>query len=202
MATSYTGLAKACSLIVGPILLGAGVFLAIAPSQEPGVYAEVGSAVYRLAPCDTGEAKTLSTDSPSHSRVVQAFFVVRPAMAQEQLPATWAQLFLTVVNHAEPESGFGRLAIDTEIRRMGSGIYRIVSSQSLMWKFGGIFESVYRQTLAQYPGSRATTELLVELEVPHPSGQGTCRYGVILGPPSDQPDSSLGWFVAPPGELR
>lgn len=174
----------------------------MAPAVTPGVYVDLANNIYQLPACDTENARAFATQAPATSVIIASFFVVHAGTASTPLSDGMAQLFLTVVNHAEPETDFGRLAIDTDIHTMSPGVYRVVSSHDLKWEFGGLSESVYRQALARHPGNRATTELLIELDVPDPSGRGTCRYGMVLAPPPAVQDSSLGWFVPPPGEVR
>jgi hypothetical protein len=195
-------LAKAFALIVGPILLGAVFLLATAPPKAPGVYVEVADVVYHLVPCGMSDAGTLSANAPAYRGIVQSFFVVFPDPPQAPLPANWAQLYFTVVDHAQPEADFGRHALATDIRSMSPRIHRVVSGQALRWEFGALAESVYRQSLARHVGNRATTELLLELEFTAFPGDRKCRHAVVLGPPPDQPDSSFGWFVPPAGEHR
>lgn len=202
MASALAPTTKAFALIVGPILLGVGAFFTMAPPQTAGVYVEIADNFYPLSACDTEDARAFSTHAPATPDKVASFYVVHADTASTPLSDGMAQLFLTVVNHAQPEMDFERLAIDTDVHTMSPGVYRVASSHDLKWEFGGLSESVYRQALARHPGNRATTELLIELDVPDPSGRGTCRYGMVLGPPPNVRDTSLGWFVPPTGEVR
>lgn len=190
---------KAVGLIVGPIMLGAGLFLSTAPARRPGVYLEVADRTYELAPCEANQKRTLSARAPKTSDRVAAFVVVRTGDASVTPPEGIGQLFLTVVNHTEPDLALGRLTLDTRVQRIGPGIHRVISGHSLQWEPGGLSESVYRQALAQHKADRATTELVVELDVQGSSPHDVCRYGVVVGPPSHMRDTSLGWFVAPGG---
>jgi hypothetical protein len=200
VASSYIATLKALVLIVGPILLGAAWFLAVAPARQPGVYVEYGNGTSLLQPCDPGKSSPLSARAAGVAGAVTSFFVVLP----DAIPASSAdpspQLFFTVVNHVLPDTELARIQLDTDVRTMAPNIYRVVSSQKLRWETGGLGESIYRQTLMARSGNRATIELLVELQLPDPTGTGSCRYGVVVGPPPQLPDSSIGWFVPPPGK--
>lgn len=202
MASTYIPTLKALILVVSPILLGAGWFLSVAPARQPGVYLEFPDRIFELTPCEAMTARTFPATAPKTSDRVAAFVVVRTDEASTLPAEAFGQLFLTVVNHAEPGSDLGRFALATDVQRIGPGIHRVMSSQKLQWEFGGLSESVYRQALAQHKADRATTELMVELDVPATSRQGACRYGVVVGPPSLMRDTSLGWFVASGGERK
>lgn len=202
MASTYIATLKALVLVVGPLLLGVAWFFLVAPARQPGVYLEFPDRVFELSPCDATTAGTFSAVAPKTSDGVAAFVVVRPDEASAPPAEAFGQLFLTVVNHADPGSALGRFALDTQVQRIGPGIHRVMSSHRLQWEFGGLSESVYRQALAQHKADRATIELMVELETPASSRQGACRYGVVVGPPSYMRDTSLGWFVPPGSELR
>lgn len=193
---------KALALIIGPLLCGGLFFLAAAPRQAPGAYVEIADGVYRLPACVDGAqpAEAVSTTALVAPSEVLSFFLVLPDNVSAAQAGS-ARLFLKAVNHAEPKTDYGRTALPTTVRRMDSRVYRVTSGQSLRWDSRGLTGSVYRQALPRVLGSRATTELLVELEVPAPPAS-SCRYAVTLGPPPGLPEIDVKWFVPPPEGRR
>jgi hypothetical protein len=193
---------KALVLIVGPLLCGAVFFLTEAPAQTPGAYVELPDGVYRLPPCVAGSSPItgLSTTAPAAPEGVRSFYVLSPDSASAPARARSARLYLKVVNHAEPQTDYGRAPLGTMVHRMHPHVYRVTSDQSLRWDSGGVIGSVYRQALARMPGHRATIDLLLELDVPESSG-GSCRYAVTLGSPPAVFVFDDKWFVLP-GERR
>jgi hypothetical protein len=169
-------LALALAIIVGPLLCGAIFFVTRGPAQKPGAYVETAAAVA------LGE--------------VRAFFLVLPDRAPARASADGAQLSLRVVNHAEPQIDYGRAPLPTTIRRMNANVYRVSSDQTLRWDPRGPTDAIYRRALARMPGNRATTEVLLVLEVPQPHA-GSCLYAMTLGPPPSLPDADVKWFVPP-----
>jgi hypothetical protein len=75
-------------------------------------------------------------------------------------------------------------------------VYRVASDQPLRWDWKGPTGAAYRTALSRTLGDRATTEVLVELEVTG-LATGACRYAVTMGPPPSLPDNDLKWFVPP-----
>jgi hypothetical protein len=193
----------ALALIGGPILCGAVFFLAEAPAQTTGAYVGVSGGVYRLPDCVAGAspANAVSSTSPVVPGELLSFFLVVPDGVSDPAPATSATLFLTAVNHAEPQADYGRTPLPTTVRRMARNVYRVTSDQTLRWDSRGPTGEVYRQALAGILGNRATTELLLVLEVPALTA-GSCRYGVTLGPPPALPDIDVKWFAPPAGGSR
>jgi hypothetical protein len=193
---------KALALIVGPILCGVLFFLAEAPAQTPGAYVETADGIYRLSTCEPGASNVagVSTAAPVVAGDVLRFYLVLPDDSAA-VHAQAARLYLTVVNHAESEADYGRARLATVVRRMNSRVYRFRPEQALQWGSSEVTRSVYEQALAKMPGSRATAELLVELEVPAPTA-GLCRYAVSLGPPPSPLALPVKWFVPPSTEGR
>lgn len=190
---------KALALIVGPILCGVVFFLTEAPAQTPGVYVEIADGIYHLSTCVSGTSSVagVSTTAPVVTGDVLSFFLVLPDNVSAPTNAKSARLYLNVVNHAEPQTEYGRTPLATAVHRMNPHVYRVMSDQLLRWDSRGVTNSVYQQALSHIPGNRATTELLVELEIPAPPA-GPCTYAVVLGPPPGLPDLPVRWFVPPP----
>jgi hypothetical protein len=192
---------KAFALIVGPILCGTVFFLTKAPAQAPGAYVELADGVYRLSTCVSGISSVagVSTTAPVAPGEVRSFYLLLPDSVSAPANAQSARLYFKVVNHAEPQTDYGRTPVATTVRRLHQRVYRVTSEQALRWDPHGVTSAVYRQALSRIPSNRATTELLLELEVPAPPA-GACRYAVIVGPPPTLPDIDVKWFVPPPPE--
>jgi hypothetical protein len=193
-----SALLLALALIGGPILCGAAYFMATRPAQAPGVYVELVDGVYPLPACAAG------TDISSTAAVtpgdIRSLFIVLPDAASAAANAETAKLYLRVVNHAEPQTDYGRTPLPATVARMSSRVYRVRSDRALRWDPQGLTNTVYRQALSRMLGNRATTEVLLELEVPE-RGTASCRYALTLGPPPSLPDSDAKWLV-PAAERR
>jgi hypothetical protein len=189
-------LALALAIIVGPLLCGAIFFVTRGPVQKPGAYVETADGVYPLPTCLAGTSPDVSAAAAVALGEVRAFFLVLPDRAPARASADGAQLSLRVVNHAEPQIDYGRAPLPTTIRRMNANVYRVSSDQTLRWDPRGPTDAIYRRALARMPGNRATTEVLLVLEVPQPHA-GSCLYAMTLGPPPSLPDADVKWFVPP-----
>ena len=187
-----SALLLALALIGVPLFCGAAYFLATAPAPAPGVYAEVVDGVHPLPACAAGTDVSSTAAIPLGE--IRSLFIVLPDEGVEGADVNAAKLYLRVVNHAEPQTDYGRTALPTTVARMNSRIYRVRSDRALRWDPQGLTNSVYRRALGRMPGNRATTEVLLELEVPGRAG-ASCRYALTLGPPPSFPDSDAKWFV-------
>lgn len=187
-----SALLLALALIGGPILCGAAYFMVTRPAQAPGVYVELVDGVYPLPSCAPG------TDVSSAAAVVpgeiRSLFIVLPDDDSAAPDVEAAKLSLRVVNHAEPLTDYGRAPLPTTVARMSSRVYRVRSDRGLRWDQQGLPNTLYRQALSRMLGNRATTEVLLELEVPE-RGAASCRYALTLGPPPSLPDSDAKWLV-------
>jgi hypothetical protein len=190
-----SALALALALIGVPILCGAVFFMAARPAQTPGVYVEIADGLFRLPDCGGGTSP--ATDVSSTAAVapgeIRSFYLVLPDEASAA-NAEAAKLYLRVVNHAEPQADYGRAALPTTVDRMKARIYRVRSDRGLRWDPQGLPHTLYREALSRMVGNRATTEVLLELDVPG-GAAASCRYALTLGPPPSLSDPPVRWFV-------
>lgn len=194
-----SALLLALALIGGPILCGAVYFIAAAPAPAPGAYVEIVDGVYPLPACAaSADVSSTAAVAPAEIRSV---FIVLPDDGGEGANVEAAKLYLRVVNHAAPQTDYGRTPLPTTVARMSARIYRVRSDRALRWDPQGVPSAVYREALSRIPGNRGTIEVLLELEVPGRAG-GSCRYALTLGPPPSLPDSDAKWFVAATGRPR
>jgi hypothetical protein len=185
---------KAAALILGPLLCGVIFFLVAAPAATPGAYLELADGVYPLSPCRDGVSPAGGVPASAPGGV-QAFLLLAGDAVPAPADAQSARLYLKVVNHADPQTDYGRTALPTAVQRLNPRVYKVTTEQVLRWDSRGLMNAVYRQALSLKPGDRATTEVVVELEVPAPAG--ACRYAVSLGPPATLGDSHETWFTPP-----
>lgn len=178
------------------MLCGAVYFTATRPAQAPGIYVEIVDGVYPLPACAAGA--DVSSTAAVVPGEIRSLFIVLPDDDSAAPNVEAAKLYLRVMNHAQPQADYGRTPLPTTVARMSPRIYRVRSDRGLRWDPQGLPNTVYRQALARMPGNRATTEVLLELEVPERAG-GSCRYALTLGPPPSLPDSDAKWFVPATG---
>ena len=165
------------------------------PAQTPGVYVEITDGLYRLPDCAGGTSPVTGVSSTAAVTPgeIRSFYLVLPDETSAA-NAEVAKLYLRVVNHAEPQTDYGRTALPTTVARMKAQIYRVRSDRGLRWDPQGLPHSLYREALSRMLGNRATTEVLLELDVPGPAA--SCRYAMTLGPPPSLPDPQVRWFVS------
>lgn len=194
---------KALALFVIPIASGIAWFALTAPPQTPGTYVATDGGTFRLPPCKPGLSSIdhVSTTAAVVTGSIPSFLIALPRGGATAAGAAVSRLFLRVVDHAAPRTDYGRVALTTIVSRLHGRVYRVTAEEDLRWNGGTLPWAVYRDAIARIPGNRATTELLVELEIPGEPA-GPCRQHLVLGPPPGLPNPAGGWFIPPPERSR
>ena len=186
---------KSSTLVLGPVLCGALYFWWAAAPQRPGVYVETIEGTTRLPDCDPGAhfGTALSGSAPVWSREVTSFFVVTGDGVQPA-DAAAAKLQWRLIDHGAPDQPYPVAPVATQTYRLSSTVYRIKSDRPLRWDTAGSAGVALRAGLAAVHGNRATTDVLLELELPA-HGAAPCRSGIVLGPPPNLPELPAAPFV-------